>query len=142
MPTLYTSLLEHLPADVRKCKRAAAAAHLEAVVLAEPILPGDHLPAQTGPRVVVVGAGLAKLSAANQPTHLCFPVTVVEAQKRLGGRVHTVDDVLSGKTIEGGGELIGSSHPIWSRGRARAAAAWTPRIQMFSIAWFPSRGGG
>jgi monoamine oxidase len=115
MPTLYTSLLQHLPREVRERKAAAATQRLSAVVPAAPILPSDRTPARplSERRVIVIGAGFAGLTAAYELTNLGFNVTVVDAQKRLGGRVHTVQDIVSGKTIEGGGELIGSNHPAW-----------------------------
>jgi NADPH-dependent 2,4-dienoyl-CoA reductase/sulfur reductase-like enzyme len=46
---------------------------------------------QPGPRphVIVVGAGLAGLSAAYELKSVGYKVTVVEAQKRVGGRVES-----------------------------------------------------
>jgi monoamine oxidase len=116
VPTLYTSLLQHLPRTVRERKAAVAAERVSAVAPVEPILPSDREPAKPpgGPRVVVVGAGFAGLAAAYELAHLGFSVTVVDARKRLGGRVHSVHDVVGDKTIEGGGELIGSNHPAWN----------------------------
>jgi monoamine oxidase len=40
-------------------------------------------------------------------------VTVLEARDRIGGRVLTLSDLVPGKNVEGGGELIGSNHPTW-----------------------------
>ena len=34
---------------------------------------------------------------------------------RVGGRVVTLTKFISGKLIEGGGELIGANHPTWNR---------------------------
>jgi monoamine oxidase len=39
--------------------------------------------------------------------------------KRFGGRVKSLDDVVTGKVVEGGGELIGSNHPTWNAYAAR-----------------------
>ncbi len=39
---------------------------------------------------------------------------VVEARKRFGGRVLSFGDLVKGKNVEGGGELIGSNHPTWN----------------------------
>ena len=132
MPTLYTSLLPHLPSTTRK-RRAAAVERFRSVIAAEPILPSDREPSKpvTGPRVVVVGAGFAGLAAAYELTHLGFTVTVVDAQKRLGGRVQSVQDLVSGKTIEGGGELIGSNH-----------LAWNAYKQKFNFIFLPVSEGG
>ena len=42
-----------------------------------------------------------------------YDVTVVEARNRVGGRVISFSDLVPGKNVEGGGELIGSNHPAW-----------------------------
>lgn len=62
-------------------------------------------------RAVVLGAGLAGLSAAYRLQQLGFDVDVVEYQNRIGGRVVTYKpDPEENFTIEMGGEWIGSSH--------------------------------
>ncbi len=38
---------------------------------------------------------------------------MVEARNRVGGRVICFSDLVPGKNVEGGGELIGSNHPAW-----------------------------
>jgi monoamine oxidase len=59
--------------------------------------------------VVVLGAGLAGLSAARDLRRAGADVTVLEARDRIGGRVlqTTLDD---GRLVQLGGELVGSSH--------------------------------
>jgi monoamine oxidase len=42
-------------------------------------------------------------------------VTVVEARDQVGGRVRSTDKFVAGRTVEVGGELIGSNHPTWVR---------------------------
>ena len=64
-------------------------------------------------RVVVVGAGFSGLAAAYELSRAGYEVTVVEARNRVGGRVLTFSDLVPGKHVEGGGELIGSNHPAW-----------------------------
>jgi monoamine oxidase len=64
-------------------------------------------------RVVIVGAGFAGLAAAHELNSVGYDVTVVEARKRLGGRVLSFSDFIPNRNIEGGGELIGSNHPTW-----------------------------
>ena len=62
-------------------------------------------------RVVVVGAGMAGLAAADRLVALGVDVMVVEAADRVGGRAHTrrhffADD----QHAEGGAEFIGANH--------------------------------
>lgn len=64
--------------------------------------------AQSRPRVLVLGAGLAGLHAATLLESRGFPVTVIEARDRVGGRLKTLDHV-SGRP-EGGGNVIGPNY--------------------------------
>jgi monoamine oxidase len=64
--------------------------------------------------VVVIGAGLAGLTAAWWLATHGFQVTVLEARDRIGGRVHTVISK-NGRVLECGGELIGRNHANWLR---------------------------
>jgi monoamine oxidase len=80
------------------------------------LLLSDRLFAQgKAGRVVVIGAGFSGLTAAFELTQAGYDVTVVEARNRVGGRVITFSDMVPGKTVEGGGELIGTNHPRWIR---------------------------
>jgi monoamine oxidase len=65
------------------------------------------------PRVIVVGAGFAGLACADELAAAGYAVTVVEARRRVGGRVETLRDLIQGKTVEAGGELVGSNQPRW-----------------------------
>jgi monoamine oxidase len=71
------------------------------------------LPQGTAGRIVVIGAGFSGLAAAYELTRAGYDVTVVEARNRVGGRVISFSDIVPGKNVEGGGELIGSNHPAW-----------------------------
>jgi len=55
---------------------------------------------------IVVGAGLAGLSAAYELEQRGYEVTVLEARDRLGGRITTETDFVNGQIAEGGGELL------------------------------------
>jgi monoamine oxidase len=67
----------------------------------------------SAPRVAVIGAGFAGLACAFELMSAGYDVTVIEARDRVGGRVLSFKDLVPGKNIEGGGELIGSNHPTW-----------------------------
>jgi len=87
------------------------------------VLLSDRLAAvplqRSGPRVVVVGAGFSGLAAAYELSHAGADVVVLEARNRTGGRVLSFKDLVAGGTVEGGGELIGSNHPVWLRYKER-----------------------
>lgn len=70
-------------------------------------------PAYGAKRVVVVGAGFSGLACAHELRSAGYDVTVVEARDRVGGRVLSFGDFVTGRNVEGGGELIGSNHPAW-----------------------------
>ena len=55
-------------------------------------------------RVVVIGAGMAGLTAANALHHAGVPCVVLEARDRLGGRLHTAD--VGGSPVDLGGAWI------------------------------------
>ena len=59
--------------------------------------------------VVVVGAGLAGLSAARDLEAGGAQVTVLEARPRVGGRVEQVE-LADGRRVQLGGEVVGDAH--------------------------------
>lgn len=65
-----------------------------------------HTTARDRTDVLVVGAGLAGLTAARRLAEACATVRVLEARDRVGGRtlVHTLDD---GEAIDLGGQWVG-----------------------------------
>ena len=64
-------------------------------------------------RVIVIGAGLAGLCAAYELEALGHDVTVLEAQDRPGGRVHTLRSPFSdGLYAEAGASRIPTSHDL------------------------------
>jgi polyamine oxidase len=78
----------------------------------------------TGPveRVVVVGAGIAGLTAANALTTAGIDCVVLEARERIGGRLHTID--LGGTPVDLGGSWI--HHPLGNPLRAFADQVGVP----------------
>ena len=60
-------------------------------------------------QTIVIGAGLAGLSAAYELVGAGCDVQVFEARQRLGGRVHTVQ-LAAGQYGEGGGEFVDDNH--------------------------------
>ena len=44
---------------------------------------------------------------------------------RVGGRVHTLTDFVPGKTVEAGGEFVGSNHPTWLAYAKRFQLRWS-----------------
>lgn len=69
-----------------------------------------------GGDTIVVGAGIAGLHCAWRLVEQGVPVTVVDAQNRVGGRMYTGRNLFaSGHLCELGGELIDSNHAtMWA----------------------------
>jgi monoamine oxidase len=61
--------------------------------------------------VLIVGAGIAGLTAAYRLGQAGVPVRLIEAQKRIGGRMFSLRDFFpDGQVAELGGELIDTGH--------------------------------
>ncbi|HEY1488449.1 MAG TPA: FAD-dependent oxidoreductase, partial [Micromonosporaceae bacterium] len=62
--------------------------------------------------VIVLGAGLAGLSAARDLANAGVDVLVLEARDRVGGRVEqaVLDD---GRVVQLGGEVVGTEHTAY-----------------------------
>jgi phytoene dehydrogenase-like protein len=77
------------------------------------LLPARRQPAATVVDVIVIGAGLAGLSAAHHLTDAGLTVTVLEAADRAGGRMAT--DTVDGFRLDRGPQLLNTSDPELSR---------------------------
>jgi phytoene dehydrogenase-like protein len=77
------------------------------------LIASKRRPRQLRPALAVVGAGFAGLMAGFLLAH-DFKVVVLEARRRVGGRVHSVWDG-TGRVTEAGGELIGYAHAFGMR---------------------------
>ncbi len=68
-------------------------------------VPGRGRRGQASSDVLVIGAGVAGLTAARELKRRGLSVTVIEARARSGGRVHTIRDFCS-HPVEGGAEFV------------------------------------
>ncbi|MFI7532433.1 flavin monoamine oxidase family protein [Streptosporangium sp. NPDC049376] len=75
--------------------------------------------------VVVVGAGLAGLTAATDLAARGVEVTVVEARERVGGRVHGVE-AAPGSWIDAGAAYLGERHTALTALMAQVGLRTTP----------------
>ena len=90
---------------------AVGAAGLAGGLLGAPVRAARAAPGVSPPRVVVVGAGLAGLTAAYRLRQAGIDAQVHEAASRLGGRCWTIRGVFDeGQIGEHGGELIDTGH--------------------------------
>ena len=90
-------------------KSSAIIAGISAIDFALP--PITYSQRKGKPKIVIVGAGLAGLTAAYELRKRGINATIYEANNRVGGRVLTVRDVIApGLVTEYGGEFIDSGH--------------------------------
>ncbi len=86
----------------------AAAGALSALVLDRQ---SDRQVDAATPPVLIVGAGIAGLTAAYYLNKSGVPVRIIEASRRSGGRIRSQKDALGTETtVEMGGEFIDSGH--------------------------------
>ncbi|MFN3492531.1 MAG: flavin monoamine oxidase family protein, partial [Anaerolineales bacterium] len=64
----------------------------------------------TNKSVIIIGAGMAGLSAAYELHKAGLNVTVLEARSRVGGRVFSLREFSNGLVAEGGGEFVDYKH--------------------------------
>jgi monoamine oxidase len=120
MPTLFTSLQSKQAPSQRAPQFASFTSAVPQTVNLASFARQDLFSIATAPkkirkdrRLLVVGAGFAGLASAYEAQSVGYSVTVLEGQNKLGGRVWSLSDVVPGKVVEGGGELIGLNHPTW-----------------------------
>jgi monoamine oxidase len=76
----------------------------------------DSVAVATSSKVLVVGAGIAGLTAAYRLKTAGIPVDLIEANNRIGGRIRSLPNALgTSTTIELGGEYIDSNHTFLRR---------------------------
>ena len=116
--TLHTG---HSPAEAVERRREAAASRraflkTSAAAAAGVALGGCATRANRAlghgrPEVVIVGAGIAGLTAGYRLRQAGVPVRILEAQNRTGGRMFSLRDFFpDGQVVELGGELIDTGH--------------------------------
>ena len=112
MPNLYTQLKRRYgqPSGITRREMIQRSLAAAGVLL---MSDSPFATRQKAGRAVIIGAGLSGLAAAYELSRAGYDVTVVEARNRVGGRVISFSDLVAGKNVEGGGELIGSNHPAW-----------------------------
>jgi monoamine oxidase len=111
---LYRRFGERRPTISRREMIQRSLAATAGILLSDKFGRGLAAQAKSG-RVVVIGAGFSGLTAAYELSQAGYDVTVVEARNRVGGRVISFADLVPGKIVEGGGELVGTNHPRWIR---------------------------
>ncbi len=83
------------------------------------------MPEQADSDIIVIGGGVAGLAAAHELARRGYRVTLLEAQYRLGGRIHTIRSKSWPSPVELGAEFIHVGNPdLWrwlkvARTRAR-----------------------
>jgi monoamine oxidase len=117
------------PTERRRFLKATLAASAGLLISATPSWARQRLGRDSRKRVVVIGGGFAGLAAAFELKAAGYGVTVLEAQKRVGGRVLSFNaasknEYIKGRNVEGGGELIGSNHPTWAAYKDRFKLEW------------------
>ncbi len=99
------------PTDLTRRSFLGASLAAAAVVAIPRLTIADRPDAGTARRVIVVGAGLAGLTAAHDLRDAGWDVVVLEARDRVGGRVKTVyEPFTDGLHAEAGGESIDDNH--------------------------------
>jgi monoamine oxidase len=86
------------------------------------------------PDVIVIGAGLAGLSAAHALHEAGLDVLVLEARHRVGGRVHTMREFPEGQYAEAGAEFIDFDHSMMASYIERFGLKCAPELRPYDRA--------
>ncbi|MBZ5584562.1 MAG: FAD-dependent oxidoreductase, partial [Acidobacteriia bacterium] len=79
-------------------------------------------------RILVIGGGVAGLTAARELAQSGARVTLLEARSRLGGRIHTEYPRGAGGPVELGAEFLHGRHPeLWRMARAAGLLVYEVR---------------
>jgi monoamine oxidase len=121
-------------------RTALAGAALPALLSCQPNEPDPdddpalNNPALAGRRVVVIGAGVAGLAAAQRLLDKGLSVTVLEASGRIGGRVRALTG-LANFPVELGAEYIHGDQSRWYELVSQTGATFLRRDQVDYVAW-------
>jgi monoamine oxidase len=98
-----------------EARRRRADAHYARLREAMPVglVDGPQLAANRSARVAVIGGGFAGCSAAWFAARAGMSVTLIEPRAVVGGRVSSTKELVDGRILEAGAELIGTNHPMW-----------------------------
>jgi monoamine oxidase len=86
---------------------AAAVAAIDACAPSRPSAAATPRRDEGGPPVLIIGAGIAGLTAGYRLRQAGIPIRILEAQNRIGGRMYSLRNFFAdGQVCELGGELI------------------------------------
>ena len=89
----------------------AAVAALDACAPSRPSTAATPRRDEGGPPVLIIGAGIAGLTAGYNLRKAGIPIRIIEAQNRTGGRMYSLRNFFAdGQVCELGGELIDTNH--------------------------------
>ncbi|HUQ82351.1 MAG TPA: FAD-dependent oxidoreductase [Gemmatimonadaceae bacterium] len=89
----------------------AAVAALDACTPRNPVVTPTPRRDEGGPPVLIIGAGIAGLTAGYRLRQAGIPIRIIEAQNRVGGRMYSLRNFFAdGQVCELGGELIDTPH--------------------------------
>lgn len=76
--------------------------------------------------IIIIGAGVAGLMAAKELSSKGYKVTILEADNRIGGRIHTITNQSFTQPVEAGAEFIHGKLPCTLKLLKEAGIAYHP----------------